>query len=359
MINSKDYLRKERIEQSIRIFYKMYEDFISSKTKLDLDCHEHFQEIRFQLDQHREELKEKIDDIYMKMIDKTKEVESSCLKSLNLNHEDFLKSFDLKSIHEDLDKLEETFRNPHLMTESVKEIQVKQQKAIQTIQSKLNEMNQVKYDLKASNQFKKNVSFNQDLFGQLKLSEYFNSNYSFKSKILKGQQPSELIKLCEFNSNAQFKLLYRASEHGFDINNFHSKCDGHANTLTILKANGSSFIFGGFTSAKWESHKQGQCKSDPNAFLFSLTNKDNKPCKMKINPNQHQYAIYCHSECGPTFGFNDFEIASNSNTNNESISNLGNFYNHPLYAYGTNEAKSFLAGSNHFQLSEIEVYQKE
>ena len=33
---------KQRIEESIRIFYKMYEDFNLSKSKLDLDCHEHF-----------------------------------------------------------------------------------------------------------------------------------------------------------------------------------------------------------------------------------------------------------------------------------------------------------------------------
>ena len=57
-------------EESIKVFYEMYEEFISSKTKLDLDCHEHFQEIRFQLEMHREKLKEKIDDIYMEMIDR-------------------------------------------------------------------------------------------------------------------------------------------------------------------------------------------------------------------------------------------------------------------------------------------------
>jgi hypothetical protein len=38
---------------------------------------------------------------------------------------------------------------------------------------------------------------------------------------------------------------------------------------------------------------------------------------------------------------------------------LGWTYKHPQYAYGTNEAQSFLAGSFNFQLDEIEVYQKE
>ena len=85
--------------------------------------------------------------------------------------------------------------------------------------------------------------------GQLILGQY--SSYDWlKSKILTGQQPIQLIKLCEFDLKAQFKLLYRASETGFLSSQFHSKCDYIPNTLTILKANG--FIFGGFTSVTWD-----------------------------------------------------------------------------------------------------------
>jgi hypothetical protein len=42
----------------------------------------------------------------------------------------------------------------------------------------------------------------------------------------------------------------------------------------------------------------------------------------------------------------------------DSFSHLGDCYKHPQYLYGTNEAKSFLAGSYQYQLDEIEVYQK-
>jgi hypothetical protein len=88
--------------------------------------------------------------------------------------------------------------------------------------------------------------------------------------------------------------LYRGTRDGFDSDEFHSRCDGHSNTLTILKAKGSEFI-----------------------------------------------------------------IADNANTTNESHSNLGFPYKHPQFAHGTNEALTFLAGSFHFQLDEIEVYEKE
>ena len=62
---------------------------------------------------------------------------------------------------------------------------------------------------------------------------------------------------------------------------------------------------------------------------------------------------------GPVFGQCDITIANNSNENKKSFSNLGNIYKHPQYPKGSNEALEFLAGSFHFQLSEIEVYKRE
>jgi len=79
---------------------------------------------------------------------------------------------------------------------------------------------------------------------------------------------------------------------------------------------------------------------------------------MKIKPNQHVWAICCDSEFGPTFG-GDIVIENNANTTIDSFSKLGFSYRHPQYEEGTNEAKTFLAGSFNFQLDEIEVYQKE
>jgi hypothetical protein len=149
---------------------------------------------------------------------------------------------------------------------------------------------------------------------------------------LTGNQPNELIRLWEFSPNDKWSLLYRGTRDGFGAQDFHSKCDNKSPTLSICKAHESSYIFGGFTTVSWDS--TSQWKSDPSAFLFSLTNKDNKPLKMKIDPNSHQYAIYCHSTIGPIYGFSgDLCIANNANTTMDKFSN--------------------------FQLDEIEVYQKE
>ena len=85
-------------------------------------------------------------------------------------------------------------------------------------------------------------------------------------------------------------------------------------------------------------------KNDPNSFIFSLINKTN--------------IIDCDQIYGSAFGGNDFRIADKSNTNTTSYSNLGHSYTHPDYRFETNEAKSFLAGSYNFQVSEMEVYTK-
>jgi hypothetical protein len=58
------------------------------------------------------------------------------------------------------------------------------------------------------------------------------------------------------------------------------------------------------------------------------------------------------------FGHDVF-IGNNANTTSSSYSNLGKSYKHPQYAYRSNEAETFLAGSYQFRLDEIEVYQKE
>ena len=77
-----------------------------------------------------------------------------------------------------------------------------------------------------------------------------------------------------------------------------------------------------------------------NSFLANKTNK----------------SIYCGSVYGPTFGSGkDIYICDNANTTAGSYSNLGVSYQHPQPEQG----ESYLAGSDAFLLSEIEVYRKE
>jgi hypothetical protein len=349
-LSKEEISSKKQIDDSIRKFFQMYEQFTLNKTTVDLDVHNHLQEIRFKLDEHREELKVKIDDIYMEMIERTKNFEAAYLKSLEDNLNSSLKSFETNSLEQSLKETEEAFRNPNLLIGSIREMQRQQEEAIAELKLKLNEQSQVKDNLMQMNEFKPNLSFSQDSFGKLYLNEYSIID-PFKSQILSGNHPSELIKLCEFSPKDKWTLLYRGTRDGFGAAIFNAKCYNHKNTLTILKAHGSSYIFGGFASVCWDS--SSGWKSDPNAFLFSLTNKDNQPRKMRqINTTK---SIYCHPFLGPTFGGgNDIHICKNANTKEGSFANLGDSYEHPQPSLGG----SYLAGSNPFQLSEIEVYKK-
>ena len=203
----------------------------------------------------------------------------------------------------------------------------------------------------------------EDIEGLLREAQYYRINgitESFHifdgSLILDSQKSLNLIHLCEFSGNDKFHLVYRGSLHGFGAHEFHSKCDGVRNTLTLIKTT-QSFIFGGYTARSWESN--GHSKLDENAFIFSLVNKDNQPIKMKFDPESGSYSIQCFSTFGPTFGAGyDVHIADDSNKNMTSFSSLGNSYKHPLYESNSNEAKSFLAGSHNFQVIEIEIYAK-
>jgi len=174
------------------------------------------------------------------------------------------------------------------------------------------------------------------------------------STLLSGKnEVKNLLSLCEFPVDQKWSLIYRASQDGFGAAKFHTNCDNNANTITIVKSTNDN-IFGGYTEQTW--NHTGNYKADPNSFIFSLINKLNEPIKIKWSKNN---VIYCDKSFGPKFGATDFYIANNSNINTTSCSNLGYSYTHPNYRYQTNEAKSFLAGSYNFQVSEIEVYTKQ
>ena len=178
----------------------------------------------------------------------------------------------------------------------------------------------------------------------------------FESVILSSrQQQIQLMKVCEFSLNQKWKLIYRATRDGFKAADFHSKCDHISNTLVIIKST-SGNVFGGYTQQNWlQTNIVNSSKTDPNAFIFSFINKDNRPLLMKCQ--DPATAIYCHNGFGPLFGIGNYiRIQDNSNLNDENYSDLGKTYRHPEYVHGSQEAKSFLAGTFKFKTTEIEVF---
>ena len=163
-----------------------------------------------------------------------------------------------------------------------------------------------------------------------------------------------ITELCRFSSAKQWKLQYRATKDGFSAQNFHTKCDGSANTLTVIKSTNGN-IFGGFTEKAWDL--TSGYYDDQKAFIFSLVNKENKPFKVMCGIGGS--AIYCNSSDGPRFGNSqghDIAIVSDSNVNQRSWSTFGSSYKHTDYQFSTDKAKSILAGSYNFKTLEVEVF---
>lgn len=157
--------------------------------------------------------------------------------------------------------------------------------------------------------------------------------------------------------NKKWTLLYRGSIHGFQAANFHAKCDGKTNTLTIVKSTYGN-IFGGYTSVALNANNTYY--KDLNAFLFSLVNSCDTPLIFEHNLNDNNNSIYGGSANGPTFGSgHDLVISDNCNLNSNSYSKLGQTFIHPDYPQGSQKTNMILAGAEKFQVSEIEVFQKQ
>ena len=164
---------------------------------------------------------------------------------------------------------------------------------------------------------------------------------------------NDLISLCGFAKSPQtWRLIYRGSTDGFGAANFHSKCDDVRNTLVMIKTS-KNHIFGGFASKAWKQN--GEYIHDKDAFIFSLTNIES--CSFKILASG-VHSIYGKLANGPTFGAgHNLFIASDSNKNEESYSNLGHTYLSSNYQAGSTKALTILGGSYYFQTIEIEVFE--
>jgi hypothetical protein len=311
---------------------------------------EHCIDLRSEVQLTAEEVILKVNDLTTKIIEEIDEYEKELIE-FNKTNSKSLDSFnaivkELESFHtlnfEYLNKNEVDDKLVKQSNEEADNLVKKAELEIDNLKNIIFDGNVLKFE-------RNNEKINETIFGKLKTDKMIDSLILSN----RGQQ-KKLISLCEFPVDQKWNLIYRASQDGFEAAKFHSKCDSKPNKLIIIKSTNDN-VFGGYTEQTW-NHTVNY-KADPNSFIFSLINKLNRQLKIKWLKN---YGIFCRSSHGPIFGWgNDLLIADKSNTNTNSNSNLGSSYVHPDYVYGSNEAKSFLAGSFNFQVSEIEVYTKQ
>jgi hypothetical protein len=151
--------------------------------------------------------------------------------------------------------------------------------------------------------------------------------------------------------------LWRGSRDGFGARDFHSRCDGHANTLTFIQDVFGN-LFGAFTPVEWESRpsegRGDNCYKDDNSlksFLFTLKNPRGKP-SMKFPLREHgRRAIICNLALGPSFGGIIISDKCNANANNRA--GIGTNY---INESGIDDAEVF-TDSSRFTVQEIEVFE--
>jgi hypothetical protein len=143
---------------------------------------------------------------------------------------------------------------------------------------------------------------------------------------------------------------------------FHHRCDGQANTLTvILDTKGN--VFGGFTPVEWESRvyngktgkQNNSWKGDESrrSFLFTLKNPHKIGAKkFELKEEMKQKAIFCHFEVGPFFS-NDIGVCDNCNEKSNNGTCLGYAYENVT---GLDKFVVF-TGSENFQVKEIEIFE--
>ena len=313
---------------------------------------EHCIDLRSEVQLTAEEVILKVNDITTKLIEEIDEYEKELIEFNKTNS----KSLDtFNAIVKELESFH-TLNNENLNKNVIDDKLVKKSNEEATNMAKKAELEieNLKNIIFDGNilKFERNTEkINDAILGKL------NKNKMIDSLIISNHsEQKQLLSLCEFSSNQKWNLIYRASQDGFEAFSFHTKCDNKLNTLIIIKSTNGN-VFGGYTEQTWNQSWSGNVtfKADPNSFIFSLINKKNKPIKMKWSKNN---GIFCSISYGPTFGGYDIIIADKSNINTKSHSNLGHSYIHPDYRFETNEAKSFLAGSHTFQVSEMEVYTK-
>ena len=173
----------------------------------------------------------------------------------------------------------------------------------------------------------------------------------FDSNILKQEERIGVFleKIYEWSGYKRMELIYRGTRDGSGANIFHNKCDNQGPTICLYK-NEKGNIFGGFTSISWSNN--GEDKSDPNCFIFTLTNIHNtEPTKF---PNSNSSCcVYHNSTHGPYFG-RDIGIYEEL-INKDCCTDFPYYYKDNL-----SKGKSIFTGdlnnkNGYFKIKEIEV----
>ena len=135
-------------------------------TDVEVSGYDHFSELRLKIDIHREELKSKIDEIALKMIDQTKEKE----KVYKLKISEMFKEMTGADIKTENETLLNEFRRPNLIIADIVRQFNEQRLKIGEFKAKLVDFDRINSEIKEI-EFQANQVLSRETFGMLKLSK--------------------------------------------------------------------------------------------------------------------------------------------------------------------------------------------
>jgi hypothetical protein len=157
----------------------------------------------------------------------------------------------------------------------------------------------------------------------------------------------------EFNAK-RFTLLWRGSRDGFTVRQFHRRCDGRINTLTLI-ADTDGNVLDGFTPVKWENGGGYKGDHSGRSFLYTPRNPhDLPPRKFALKAEKKQWAIDCDSACCAVFGCSCICVFNNCNRNTNSHTK---YFGDEYDSVSGGREGDFLTGAENFTVKEIEVFE--
>ena len=216
-------------------------------------------------------------------------------------------------------EVEETYKKIHnyIASTEVNSEEVMKLKEPEEFEPQIDQILQSSNKRKKYKDIKITLNFDPESLRRMINIEGYSSPIPYEGSLLDKNDLEFTLSLFSTTPVKELKMLFSGRRDGMGASVFHSKCDGHGDTLTVMKGNGH--IFGGYVKPQWYSAGDWIADNTKSSFLFTCRSRT------KHTLTDSRYAIYGCSDRGPTFGGgNDIRIDStgrNGYNNQHSYSN--------------------------------------
>ncbi|RHZ77449.1 hypothetical protein Glove_177g128 [Diversispora epigaea] len=157
------------------------------------------------------------------------------------------------------------------------------------------------------------------------------------------------------NNPYEFKLLVRGSRDGFDVKTIYNICDKVANTVIVLKVEGTGEILGGYNPLKWDNNKN-QHMIAQDSFIFSLKTANLKNSILSRAVINFDWAIYNCPRDSNLFFDSALRLIGNLKTEKRCYCRDSLVYTKPIRSDEFISKCSIISEEEFFSVEEYEVF---